>query len=291
MASWFPVSQLLLIALLSWNVHCFPAKKGWSQHDPYEGSFSNMEVRPGLHYSSSQGAPTHPSSVSYPVSFREEGGYSSHGTYPTSSSPSPDMSSVTSWNAATGFGPMEESTTASGTSQPTPNIGLPLPPFFQAGELDQYEVNLEHGSSERESEELSFPPPPPPFPEFGFQAGEMSRYESIFEHGNEERETEDQGFMPLPPYAPGPQGAPLSAVPVEEGPEQPAPQKLSSLGPNMRHLFLTGQLPPGTYSLFQSDYETGGDHWDEAHYERYHFPIAQSPVITETQQPQDFTKI
>ncbi|TDH01435.1 hypothetical protein EPR50_G00180080 [Perca flavescens] len=73
MATWFPTSLLVIIALVSRNVCCFPAKKGWSQHGPYEGSFSNMEARPDFHDGSSQGAPAQHSIVSDPaVSFPSE---------------------------------------------------------------------------------------------------------------------------------------------------------------------------------------------------------------------------
>ncbi|XP_049456573.1 uncharacterized protein LOC125903600 [Epinephelus fuscoguttatus] len=294
MATWFPVSQLLLVALLSWSVLCFPAKKGWSQHDPYEGGFSNMAAPPGLHYGSSQGAPAQPSSVSSPAASypyaSEAGVYPSAGGYPGSSGPAPGMSSVGSWNAAPAWSPVEESGfTMSGTSQPTPDIGFPAPPFYQAGELDHYQSNMEHGNSEVESEELSLPLPPPPpplppFPEPGYQAGELSHYESTFEHGNEERETEEQGFMPPPPFAPVPLDAEAVASTLE-GPTQPAPQALTPLKPSFYYRFLTGQLPPGTYTHFQSNYEQGSDHWDEDHYERYHYPEVQSPANpSQTQQ-------
>ncbi|XP_039995154.1 uncharacterized protein LOC120796406 [Xiphias gladius] len=305
MAGWFPASQLLLIALLSWNVHCFPAKKGWSQHNPYEGSFSNLETPPGLHYSSSQGAPVQSTNVNPPVWFFhepvEEGVYSSPKTYPARSSPPLDTSSETSWNVAPGWDPVEESTTAhsvSRTSQPRPGIEFPPPPpLFQAGELEHYEENFEHGNLERETEELNLlllpPPPLPPYLGPDFKAGELSHYESIYEHGNEERETEEQGLKQLPPYE-------LSAGQMSDSHLQPVPPSLGPVGPSQYYLFLTGQLPPGTVSHFQSDYETGSDHWDEDHYERYHFPIAQSPIVTTRtqevpsdalwQQPQDYYK-
>ncbi|XP_042357995.1 formin-like protein 20 [Plectropomus leopardus] len=295
MATWVSVSKLLIVALLSWNVLCFPANKGRSQHGLHEGSVPNMGAPPGLHYGTgaSKGAPAQPSRVNHPaVSFlydpEEEGVYASPGNYPESSSPTPDMSSEV---------PMEESTTdyiASRTSQPLPVIGLPAPPYFEAGELDHYEANMEHGNSEAETEELSFPPPPPPpvppYPDFGYQAGELNHYASIYEHGNEERETEEQGFLPPPPpppYAAKPEEEPAALAP-EEAIEQPVAQ-LMPPKPNLRYLFLTGQFPPGTYTHYQSNYETGRDHWDEAHYEKYHYPDVQSPAIPQTQQ--DYSKI
>ncbi|XP_071336397.1 uncharacterized protein [Trachinotus anak] len=290
MAARVPASQLLLIALLSWNVHCFPAKKDWSQPN-YEGSRSNMEVPPGLHYSSSHGAPIQPSTMNHPaVSFlhNPERRYPS----PVRSRLTARPSSEASWNVAPGWDPVEESTTAhsvSRTSQPRPGIGLPPPPpLFQAGELAHYEDNLVHGTEERETEELNLvPPPPPPYPGPLFQAGELDHYESVLEHGNEERETEteepiyahgsrareSESLMRLPPFE-------LYNPPTSNSNLQPAPPAVSPVGPSKYYLFLTGQLPPGTFSHFESDYESGIDHWDDVHYERYHFPIAQSPVIS-----------
>ncbi|XP_029306196.1 WASH complex subunit 3-like [Cottoperca gobio] len=293
MATWFPTSALLLIALLSCNVFCFPAQKGWSQYDPYEGSFSNMEARPDFHYSSPQGAPTQHSSVSYPAdSFPYESMdvYLSPGTYPASSNPTPDMSAEASWNAAPGWDPVPEfktAYTASRTPQPAPDIVLPPPPYFQAGKLYQYE-NMDHGNSERETEELSFPaPPPPPLPSSGFQAGELSKYESILDYGTEERETEEQGFIPLPPYASEPQGAEVSSYSTL-GPVHPLPRELTPFGLSQYYHFLTGQLPPGTYTQSQSEYESGSDTGQKPIYKKYHF--VQSPVVP-TQSQQDYTKL
>ncbi|XP_035847940.1 uncharacterized protein LOC116055975 isoform X1 [Sander lucioperca] len=260
MATWFPTSAvffyslLLIIALLSRNVCCFPAKKGWSQYGPYEGSFSNMEARPDFHDGSSQSAPAQPSIVSYPaVSFpsesMEKGVDSSPGSYAASLSPIPVMSSDASWYAAPGWGIVQDSATtytASRTSQPRSNIGLPPQPFFQASELDQYEAYLDHGNWE--SEELSYPQLPlSTYPELGFQPGELHLYSSILEHGNEEREPEEQGFMPLAPYAFMPQGLSTAST-SQEGPMQLVAQELTPVGPSQYHI-LTGRLPPGKYSL------------------------------------------
>ncbi|XP_035847941.1 uncharacterized protein LOC116055975 isoform X3 [Sander lucioperca] len=247
MATWFPTSAvffyslLLIIALLSRNVCCFPAKKGWSQYGPYEGSFSNMEARPDFHDGSSQSAPAQPSIVSYPaVSFPSES---------MEKGPIPVMSSDASWYAAPGWGIVQDSATtytASRTSQPRSNIGLPPQPFFQASELDQYEAYLDHGNWE--SEELSYPQLPlSTYPELGFQPGELHLYSSILEHGNEEREPEEQGFMPLAPYAFMPQGLSTAST-SQEGPMQLVAQELTPVGPSQYHI-LTGRLPPGKYSL------------------------------------------
>ncbi|XP_031694090.1 uncharacterized protein LOC116376757 [Anarrhichthys ocellatus] len=240
MATWVLPSQLLLIALCSWNVLCFPAKKGWSQHDPYEGSLPNMEVR---------AAPALFSRLSYPAV--EDVVYSSPGAYPASSSLSLDMSSEASWSAPPVWDPVEESAAASRNSMPTPYIGPP--PFFQAGELNHYETNLEHGNTDRETEELNFPAPPPqqpqPLPYPGYQAGELSRYTSDLEHGNGEWETVEQGYMPPPPYASAPQGVEVSAASTSF-PAQPVPLALTPVGWSQYYLFLTGQLPSGTYTHF-----------------------------------------
>ncbi|XP_040905361.1 uncharacterized protein LOC121189372 [Toxotes jaculatrix] len=298
MAVWFPASQLLLIALLCWNVHCFPAKKGWGQHNPYEGSFSSSEMLPVFRYSSSPGAPAHPTNVNHPaVSFLHEpverGVYTSPETDPGSSSATTDTSSGASWIVAPSWGPVEESVTAhsvSRTSQPGPNIGLPPPPpLYQAGELEHYEERFEHGNMERETEDLNIVPPPPPVPPYpgpDFQAGELSHYESIYEHGNEERETEEEGFRPLPPYTSSVKRAEeWPAASTSDSHLQSVPPGLGRVGPSQYYPFLTGQLPPGTVFHSQSDYETGSNNWDEVHYERYHFPIALSPVIsTQTQE-------
>ncbi|XP_032396805.1 uncharacterized protein LOC116705065 [Etheostoma spectabile] len=213
MDTWFLTSLLIILALLNRNV-CFPAEKGWSQYDPYEGSFFDMEESPGFHDGSSQGALAHPSIVSYPaVPFQsesmEKGVASSPGSYAASPNPIPVMSGDTSWYAAPGWGTVYESLTAyttSRTSQPTPDIGLPPPPFISANEPDQYEANVDPGNWqwERETEELRYQLPVPTYPELGFQPGELHLYSSILEHGNEDRDTE-QGFMPLPPYALTPQ--------------------------------------------------------------------------------------
>ncbi|XP_073338499.1 uncharacterized protein [Pagrus major] len=307
-----PASQLLLFALLSWNVHCYPVKtvkNGWSQRDPNEGSYTSMEAFPGFYYGSSQSFPAQPSDVNDPaVSFlyepEKEQVYSRPESYPTN--PTPGVSSVAPWNTAPVYSPVAASMTAyatSKTSQPMSDIGLPPPPsLYQAGELERYTGTLAQGSSEMETEELNFvppPPPPAPYPGPAYQAGELSKYVSISEHGNEERETEEQGFLPPPPYAASPQGAKeLSASSTSKCPRHPVSQELGPVGPSDFYLFLTGQLPSGTLSHFQSDYENGRDNYGEV--QRYYYPVAQqSTVPTQTQelpsdevyqQPQYYTK-
>lgn len=252
-----------------------------------------MEASPGFHYSSPQSAPIQPSSMSYPAVSQphEPVGevYSSPEVHSASST-----AGVASRNAAPSWNTVQESAT-SYTSEPRPGA-LPPPPLYQAGELAQFEANLEYGNSERETEELDFPPPAP-YPEPPapiYQGGELSNYEAIFDHGNEEWETEEQGFMPPDPYYSA------EALPVAPTAPEVLPAASTSersmypgshgLGPYEYYLFLTGQLPPGTLTHFSSEYENGADYWDEAHYERYHYPMAQVPTIT-TQTQEDFSDI
>lgn len=238
-----------------------------------------MAASPSLS-SSFQSVPAQPSHVAYPaVSYAYEPGngrvYSRPQTHPAG--PTPGVSSD-SRNTAVSWDPVpgpETSHSVSRISQSSKAGALPPPPLYVGGELERYEQSLEHGNSETETEEQSFMPPPPPpgpYPQPVFQAGELSKYASIFEHGNEERETEEQGFGPY--YSSASQTAQELPVPsAAQGVVNPVPQQY---GPNMHYLFLTGQLPPGTLSHFQSDYETGGHSQDEVHYERY-YPVAQQP--------------
>lgn len=250
-------------------------------------SVPNVGASPDLY--SLPSFPPQPSDVNHPaVSYSYEpvrgGMYSSPKT--NQANPTTGVSSVASWNSAPSWDPVEDSEltyTVSEPLQPLTEVGAP--PSFVAGELETYLEKLETGDSEVETEELSYgppppppPPPPAPYPEPVYQGGELSNYESIFEHGNEERETEDQGF--LPPYAAPPEAYELPvASPEESAPGEFDRSVSQGFRPNLYHLFMTGQLPPGMLSHFQSDYETGGDHWGEVHYERYYYPEAEQPAV------------
>lgn len=182
-----------------------------------------------LGHSSSQGAPAQPTDVAHPpVSFFHEPVV--EGVY---SSPTVHSSSGASWS----------------------------PQPFQTGELDHYEETLEHGNSERETEDFMPPPPLPPYPRPEFQAGELSHHESIYEHGNVARETEDQGFSPLSPYE-------MSAASTSDSRLQPVPLEPRPFGPSLYNLFKTGQLPGGTYTQSLANYETG-HHLVEAHWKYF----------------------
>lgn len=299
-------------AFLAYSTHHKLSLLGWSQRDPNEGSYTSMETSPGFDYGSSQSFPAQPSDMNDPaVSFLYEPEKAQVYSRPESppANPTPGVSSMASWNTAPVYSPVAASTTAyamSKTSQPMSDIGLPHPPSsYQAGELEKYTSILGQGSSEMETEEPHFVPPlppPGPYPGPAYQAGELRNYVSISENGNEERETEEQGFLPLPPYAASPLGTKqLSALSTSEGPAQPVSQELEPVGQNyFYHLFLTGQLPTGTLSHFQSDYEKGRDDYGEVQYERYYYPVAQQSIIpTQTQElpsdevyqpPQYYTK-
>lgn len=299
-------------AFLAYSTHHKLSLLGWSQRDPNEGSYTSMETSPGFDYGSSQSFPAQPSDMNDPaVSFLYEPEKAQVYSRPESppANPTPGVSSMASWNTAPVYSPVAASTTAyamSKTSQPMSDIGLPHPPSsYQAGELEKYTSILGQGSSEMETEEPHFVPPlppPGPYPGPAYQAGELRNYVSISENGNEERETEEQGFLPLPPYAASPLGTKeLSALSTSEGPAQPVSQELEPVGQNyFYHLFLTGQLPTGTLSHFQSDYEKGRDDYGEVQYERYYYPVAQQSTIpTQTQElpsdevyqpPQYYTK-
>ncbi|XP_047458472.1 extensin-2-like [Mugil cephalus] len=286
MTRWIFASQLLLIAVL--NVHCFPAKKEWRQHHPKDADSSHLDSRTVLRYVSPPAVPAPPTHFK-PVGKE----YSSPDPYPASSSSIPHtFSGVPNWS------PVEKSTyTVSRASPPRPAAGLlPPPPVYEPGELELYEENVEHGNSERESEELSGmppPPPPPPYPKLFYQPGDLYEYSAIFDHGNSERETEDQGFRP-PSYA---EVGVSTSESSSSGHVQPVPQHLTSFGPNRHHyfLFLSGQLPPGTLSHFLMENENGADHWNEVYYERYHYPSAQSltqaPVPVQLQQKPQTSKV
>ncbi|XP_067427709.1 uncharacterized protein [Thunnus thynnus] len=110
-------------------------------------------------------------------------------------------------------------------------------------------------------------PPPPPV----FQAGELSHMENIYEHGNFESETEDTGFQPPPP------GVQVSAEQGFTSEPQPSGLGRGLVGyPHYDYMFLTGQYPPGTVTHYSSSFEQGRDHWQDAHYIRYHYPSSPS---------------
>ncbi|KAL6102038.1 uncharacterized protein ACO6RY_17163 [Pungitius sinensis] len=205
--------QLLFGALCCWNVLCFPAQNGWSQHGPYEGSFTNKEVGP---YPSSR---SRPPAVAYVVR---------SGPGATTSRLTVDMSSEASWRAPPIWDPLEGSATLSGRSQPAPNVAPPL--FLQAGELDR-DVAISE-----QTEWPIFPAPPPQRPSSpGSPTGESSLYASDLEPGMGEWETEER--MPLPPYASPPLGVEVSAASSTLTASPAVPLELPAGGRGHRDLF------------------------------------------------------
>ncbi|XP_030603216.1 uncharacterized protein LOC115792812 [Archocentrus centrarchus] len=194
MASWLFGSCLLPIALLGWNVHCFPVED-WRQHDPNKVGFLNTQAHPHPHYGSFPGAPpvlTDPNdpAVSFmydPVRLRA----SRHKTYPARFRSTPGVLS-----AHSSFGPVTGSTATlvSGTSQLRPIFGFP-PAQLEADQLGHDEKNFEHGNSERGTHGVGFRLPL--YAEPFFQPGELRKYAAFYEHGSSERETEDE-FPPVP---------------------------------------------------------------------------------------------
>lgn len=219
--------------------------------------------------------------------------------------------SATSWNAAAVSGPSQA---ASGLPQAATGVGV-FPPqqSYVGGQLENYMANIQHGDSKRQTEEMSslLPPPPPPGqqPTEEYKGGELSTYSSVFEHGDNARETEEQGQPPYRPYFGVARDAVAEgAVAVAPAPVAPAfpsrgffyPPGPIGVDPRTYYLFMTGQLPPGTFSHASLSHEAGGNHYGEAHYERFGYPTGPQPRLTETpevssdvrlqQQPRDNRK-
>lgn len=198
--------------------------------------------------------------------------------------------SATSWNAAAVSGPSQA---ASRLPQAATGVGaFPQQQSYVGGQLENYMANVEHGDSKRQTEEMSSLLPPPPFqqPTEEYKGGELSTYSSVFEHGDNARETEEQGQPPYRPYI----GVARDAVAVAVAPAPVAPAFPSrsffyppgpvGMDPRTYYLFMTGQLPPGTFSHASLSHEAGGNHYGEAHYERFGYPTGPQPRLTETQE-------
>lgn len=165
-----------------------------------------------------------------------------------------------------------------------PGVSFPQPQPYVGGQLENYMANFEHGDSQRQTEEMrSVRPPPqqlPGLPAEEYKGGDLHMYSSMFEHGDHARETEEMGEPPYRPYFRAAQGAgavgpvAVGRVPVAPVPEAPAglsiiyPPAPIGLDPRTYYLFITGQLPPGTFSHASAAHEAGGSHYGEAHYQR-----------------------
>ncbi|XP_075339288.1 alpha-actinin-2-like [Odontesthes bonariensis] len=179
--------------------------------------------------------------------------------------------------------PVEDPTPAqfgSGNSQSGP--GINVSPVYQPGDLHHFQAGLDQGNSNSETRQVMdsvVPPPFPPPPPSIYQGGALTTSSSLYEHGNFEHETEDDSFMPVPPYAPGELQSSFSSGPV--------PPAI----PNLFYLFLTGQLPHGTVTHVQSDYETSKDRSSQIGYDTYHFSSSANSDPIQTQAPSDWDQV
>lgn len=179
----------------------------------------------------------------------------------------------------------------SGSRLPPSAAGGAFPQPYVGGQLENYMTNVEHGDSQRQTEEMRslvpLPPPVPGPPAEEYKGGNLQIYSSEFAHGDHKRETEERGELPYRPYFGAARGAgPVGTVAVAAAPVAPAgpstifyPPGPTGLDPRTYYLFITGQLPPGTYSHASATHEAGGNHYGEAHYERF----GPQPRVTETQ--------
>ncbi|XP_053731613.1 uncharacterized protein LOC128765161 [Synchiropus splendidus] len=229
------LSAVLLVSLLSWNAQCFPL-----QESSHGNGVSNGKSHQQLHYGSSHTGPFQYSSV--PIKETEQY-LSSEAHY----SPTQMSSTGGAW-----FSPDDSTSTLS--SPPKYDAGI-LPPVYLPGEILHYKEVSDHGNADRETEEHITVPPP--YEQQRYQAGDLIHYLSISEDGSHEMETED---VPRLPYA--------LLQPVRASHNSLRNENLDSPVLDAYSFYRTGQVPPGILSKFHSMYETGGDDWDEVHYER-----------------------
>lgn len=198
-------------------------------------------------------------------------------------------SDPTNFNVASASGANQA---ASRLLPPAPGVSVPQPPSYIGGQLENYMSNFEHGDSQRETEELSslLPPPPPPPPGPGlpseeYKGGDLQMHSSVFEHGHHARETEERGEPPYRPYFSAGKTVSVANAPVLMAPVGPSrfffyPPGPLGQDPHMYYYFITGQLPPGTYTHASASHDAGGNHFQEAHYERF----GPQPRLMETQE-------
>lgn len=154
---------------------------------------------------------------------------------------------------------------------PAPGVSGPQQQSYVGGQLASYVSNLEHGDAQGQTEEMSYlpPPPVPGLPSEEYKGGDLQTYSSVFEHEDHARETEERGEPPFRPYS----GTSVGTVAMEPVPVAPAGPAIffypSGLDPRMYYSFMTGQLPPGTYSHTSATHDAGGNHYQEAHYESF----------------------
>ena len=118
-----------------------------------------------------------------------------------------------------------------------------------------------------------------------YKAGTLIQRGATYEHGNEESESHDSGYLqPPPPLRAFSEGrVPDSNEPLESQFYSPAhvqgangvPEPSSYVSPpeelyddRFFHMFITGQLPPGTVTHFSSTDEHGSNAWTDISFER-----------------------
>lgn len=170
-------------------------------------------------------------------------------------------------------------------------VALSQPQSYVGGHLENYMANFEHGDSQRQTEEMKpmLPPPHVPGPPADeYKGGDLQLFSSFLEHGDHASETERRGEVPRRPYYGAVQGArsvgmvaPEHVAVVPAGPQRvfypPGP---IGLDPYMYYLFITGQLPHGTYTHASATHDAGGNHYGEAHYQKFGPQPRQTQVVS-----------
>ncbi|XP_072246894.1 uncharacterized protein [Leuresthes tenuis] len=154
-------------------------------------------------------------------------------------------------------------------------------PVHQRGDLPRFQGGLDQGNSNSETQQVLDSMIPLPFPPSIYKGGELLASSSLYEHGNFEHETEDDSPIPVP-FAPGQVQGSFTAGSMPPGPSY------GPVLPNMFYLFLTGQLPHGKVTHFQSDYESSKDHATEIGYDTYHSSTSGNVDPIQTQAPIDW---
>lgn len=163
---------------------------------------------------------------------------------------------------------------------PAVSLGSPYNPEVQLGPSENTEDLFSHFQFPVEQVEVQNKPetlnsglPPLTYPDPIFKGGRLHNYASVYEQGNLERETEDNRFVPMYPYY----GAELDSPFLSMDGMLPQSAYMRPAYPNMFYYFLTGQLPHGTVSHTQTDYEVGRDHTIDFGFDRYRFTSAKRP--------------
>ena len=172
-----------------------------------------------------------------------------------------------------------------GSGNPQFGPGINVAPVYQPDDLPRFQGGLNQGNSNSGTQQVLDSVMPPPFPPPSiYQGGELLTSSSLYEHGNFKHETEDDSRIPVP-YAPGAVQGSFTA-----GSMLPGPPSRPVL-PNLFYLFLTGQLPHGTVTHVQSDYESSKDHSTETGYDTYRSSTSGNSDPIQTQAPVDWQQV